>query len=92
MFTVKGRISGQEYTLKYDGEVTGDSIAVGIAEITADALEDTLVGKGYQYTMTDHIDDPVSAYIILTEHVFDEVVSVTGDIPELDAVPDGAVV
>jgi len=93
MFKVKGTVDGVERQVTYeDGKIKGDVVVSALAEGYAEAMDGYPVGISYQYTVKDHLSDPLSALVILLEEVYDEGAEVTGDIPEPKPVPDGAVV
>jgi hypothetical protein len=93
MFTVKGRIRGKPYSITWDdGKLTGDGLAVDMTKIQAAAKEGRPVGPVGQYTETDHLKDPVSALYLITSDVFTSVIAITGEIPEADGAPEGAVI
>jgi hypothetical protein len=93
MFTVKGRIRGKPYSITWDdGKLTGDIRAVDRAEMVALGNEGRPVGPVGQYTETDHLKDPVSALYLITSDVFTSVIAITGEIPEADGAPEGAVI
>lgn len=93
MFKVKGTVDGVERQVTYEnGRLEGDIIVATLAEGYAEAMDGYPVGIAYQYTIKDHLSDPLSALVILLQEVYDEGAEVTGDIPEPEPVPDGAVV
>lgn len=93
MFTVTGKINGKPYTVHYDeGKLTGDKVPVDLAQIISDAKTGHPVGVHEQYTFENHMKDPLSAMLIFVNDVFDAGAAVSGDIPEAESVPEGAVV
>lgn len=100
MFTVTGKLKGKEkgrtYSVTYkDGKFSGsglDEYAVVLAATKAKELEGKFVGTVGQETIKNHLSEPLSALAILLDYVFEKDVKVTGDIPEPDPVPDGAVI
>jgi hypothetical protein len=92
LFTIKGKIRGKEYTVIYNNGFNGDKMPIDLAKSVAAAMEGMPVGAALQYTNSNHLADPLSAYIIMTEHVFDRGAIISGDIPTVDEVPEGAIV
>ena len=91
MYTLHGKINGVPYAVTFeDGRLTGDDLPIMLAQSYAEASEGTPVGVPTRYTERDHLTDPVSAYVILTEEVFDEGVKVTGKV-DIEGLPPGAV-
>lgn len=90
MFTVKGRIRTKTYSVTYDaGKLTGDRVAVDLVSITAATIRGP-VGPIGTYFEKDYLKEPLAALFIMLE-VFDEVLEISGDMPEADDVPDGAI-
>lgn len=92
MFTVKGKLLNKPYSITYDaGRLTGDRLIVDLVNMEARLKEGQPVGPVGQYTDSNHLQDPLSALFIIQD-VFTSVDEVTGDIPEADEVPEGAIV
>ncbi len=93
MYTLRCRYHGREFDLTWqEGEFTGDPNAVLVLESLAAAYEDEAVPVGPPagplYT-EDYLADPFAALWLVRE-VF-EIVSASGDVPEREPVPEGAV-
>lgn len=43
------------------------------------------------YKESNYLGNPFSALFLMTEHFFDEILEVTGDVPQAPSVPDGAI-
>ncbi|KQX69294.1 hypothetical protein [Paenibacillus sp. Root444D2] len=91
MFTAGGQVGGQDATIVWkDGMVSGSPFAVQLVLLEAANLEGELVGPVNQQTDTRHLSSPLSALMIidrvLTAAVF------TGEVPEVDSAPPGAVI
>jgi hypothetical protein len=91
MFTARGRIGGQDATIVWkDGTVSGSRFAVQLVLLEAANLEGELVGPEGQQTKTKHLGSALSALVII-DKVLDDAVF-TGDVPEADSAPPGAVI
>lgn len=91
MFTVNGKILKKQYSVTYDaGKITGDRIAVDIVNTEARTMRGP-VGPVGQYAESDYLKDPLTALFLITG-VFTTVDSVTGDVPEAEEPPEGAIV
>ena len=91
MFTVVGRILNKKYSVTYDaGRLTGDRLAVDLVKLEARVQEGQPVGPVGQYTEGDHLQETLSA-LFLIKDVFTSIDEVTGDIPEAEEVPEGAI-
>jgi len=92
MFTVKGKLLNKSYSVTYDaGRLTGDRPIVDLVKIEARVQEGQPVGPVGQYTDGDHLQDPLSA-LFLIKDVFTSIDEVTGEIPEADDAPEGAII
>jgi len=90
-YEATGTIQGSPVRLAWqDGSLTGDGTAIRMILTEAAYLEGELVGPVGQQTTTKHLRSALSALVIidrvLTEAVF------TGEVPEADSAPPGAVI
>ncbi len=92
MFYVKGKIDEIEASLEYTwkdgiGSVDGDDIALFMFKT---ALErERLVGKGIHH-LARNINQPLSAFYMMQE-CFTELIEIKGDIPKVEALPEGVI-
>lgn len=92
MFTVNGNILNKKRSVTYDaGKLAGDRVAVDLVKIEAQAMEGRAVGPIGQYTDSNHLQDPLSA-LCLIMGVFTTIDEITGEVPEAEDVPEGAIV
>ena len=95
-FTVKARLGEKTYTINYEVlpsgryQLSGDRLAVDLVRITARKLDGHPMGPINIYTDYNHLKEPLSVIPVI-EEVFDEIVEVTGDVPEAPDVPEGAI-
>lgn len=96
MYSVTGKIGKHTYSVNYSKlpllkpKITGDDVAVKFIEHKAKLLQGRLIGPIGMYFEKDYLDEPLAALFVMLE-VFDEVLEISGDIPEADDVPDGAI-
>lgn len=91
IYTVKGVLLGTPYTVQWDdGKIRGTEIIKDIIQAEAKAYEGVPIGPVGQYTEKAHLKNPLSA-LFLMRNIFDEILAVTGDVPEADELPEGAV-
>lgn len=92
MFTVTGVINGETEQLTYEmldgkGSVSGDEMAMFMFRT---ALErKTSIGPVGQY-LDRNINEPLSALFMMIE-CFDEIIECSGEVPEADEIPEGAI-
>lgn len=92
MFTVKGNILNTKRSVTYDaGKLAGDRLVVDLVNIEAQAMEGRAVGPIGQYTSSNHLHDPLSA-LSLIMGVFTTIEEITGDVPEAEEAPEGAII
>lgn len=95
-YSVTGRIGKNTYSVTYSKlpalkpKLTGDAVAVSLIQTKAAALNGTLIGPIGMYFEKDYLEEPLAALFVMLE-VFDEVLEISGDVPEADDVPDGAI-
>lgn len=90
-YRVEGLFNGRRATLAWEnGKVQGDYVAAKIVKSRAKNLEGQPVGPVGQYTTTAHLKDPNSVLEIIKQ-VFDQVDSVTGDVPVAAELPPDAI-
>lgn len=91
-FTVKGNIAERKYTLTYEGpgKLSGDRFP---ADLTAwEAKKRNFIeGPVGQYHTGDLLADPLAA-LFLIKSIFTTVDEVTGDVPEAEEPPEGAII
>lgn len=91
-YTVKALLGTKLYTVTYEaGQLTGDEFAVDVLQINNQALQGTLIGPVGMYFDRDYLKNPLAALFLMRE-VFDEILELTGEVPEPPDVPDGAVI
>jgi hypothetical protein len=89
-YTVKGKIWDETFEITWtDGELTGPNIVVIYMQAVA-KRKDVVGPPGGPYTTANHLQDPLSALMICRECM--EVLSVSGDVPQVPSVPDDAIV
>ncbi|MCY9666699.1 hypothetical protein M5X11_17490 [Paenibacillus alginolyticus] len=90
-FEAKGTIQGHEVNVAWkDGSLTGNGQAICMVLTEAANLEGELVGPVGQQTDTKHLDDPLSAMIIIDRVLADAVF--TGEVPKPGSAPPWAVI
>jgi hypothetical protein len=90
-FEAKGTIQGHEVRVAWeDGALTGNGMLIRNILTEAEYLEGDLVGPVGQQTETKHLRSALSARLIIDRVLADAVY--TGDVPEPDSAPPGAVI
>jgi len=96
MYSVTGKIGKYTVSVTYSKlpllkhKLTGNPVAVELIESEARVLKGQPVGPIGTYFDKDYLEEPLAALFVMLE-VFDEVLEISGDIPEADDVPDGAI-
>lgn len=95
-YTVTGRVEGRVASLTWTDEddvlvVSGPDVRLAAAlHQMSDLFYGERVGPvGGPYTERNHIEDPLSAFILMHE-LFDEIIESEGEVPRIPSVPDGA--
>lgn len=99
MFTVHSTYGERRIQVSWNnGALSGDADAVAFAQELARDLEGQTVGPWEgPYTEHNHLQEPLSALIIISDAVAmlsgdgDSDTTVTGDVPERPAIPAGAI-
>ena len=95
-FSVTGKIGKYTASVTYSKlpllkhKLTGNPAAVELIENEARVLNGQLIGPIGTYFEKDYLEEPLAALFVMLE-VFDEVLEISGDVPEADDVPDGAI-
>ena len=92
MYKVTGKIDGNIQTITYQyidgkGVIEGDKAIIFLVQWEMD--NKTIVGPVGQYMEAD-VDNPLSVLFVIKK-CFDEVISVEGEIPEADGIPEGSI-
>jgi len=94
-FSIKGIFGEREFEVEWAaGELTGPVMLVQLIRSQAEVLQHNgvLVGPvGGPYVDKAYLQQPLSALCLLRDHVFDQVLDVSGDAPIVPPVPDGAI-
>ena len=95
-YQVKGRIGKDTYEVTYSKlpglrpKLTGNPVVVKLIESEAQVLEGRPIGPVGTYFENNYLYEPLAALFVMLE-VFDEVLEISGDVPEAPDVPDGAI-
>lgn len=95
-FSVTGKIGKYTASVTYSKlpllkhKLTGNPVAVELVKSEARVLSGRPVGPIGTYFEKDYLEEPLAAFFIMLE-VFDEILETSGDLPEADALPDGAI-
>lgn len=88
-YTVQGTFRDRPIELTWEnGTLSGDEIVCRLLEIES-RLMDTTGPSGGPYTTEDHLSNPLSALFII--EVLVNIVEVSGEVPTIPDVPDGAI-
>lgn len=89
-FTARGQLGGESVEITYDnGKLSGSPAAVLQVESLALALEGKSVGPIPADTITEHLESPLSAKLII-EMALGQV-RFSGNVPRIPRTPKGAV-
>lgn len=95
-FTAKVKLGNTTYTVSYETRpngryyLSGDRIAVDVLKLNARNLDGIPMGPVGMYTDRDHLREPLSVIPVM-EETFDEILELTGDLPEAPDVPEGTI-
>lgn len=91
-FTAKGAIGGHQHEVTWDnGTLSGSPFAIEYLNRMAEWRDGEPVGPVLgPYTEHDHLTSPISAGILMAE-MFGDSVEFTGDEPEREDLPPGAI-
>jgi hypothetical protein len=90
-FTIVGEVKGVRVRVTWDsGKLAGDLYGIELLTLAAESLEGEAVGPIGQQTTVQHLSSGLST-LTLALGVF-QVVELLGDIPEAEAVQDGAII
>jgi len=94
-YTVKGKFGGKTVEVTWDnGHLIGMPTIVNMIRIHSDVLgaqREPIGPVCGPYKEQDYLNDPLAALFLMQDHFFEEIVKVTGDVPEAPRVPDGAI-
>ena len=92
-FVATGQLTGSSRIASVqweDGRLSGDAGAVALALLLATTADPVGPPEG-PYTERDHLQDPLSAIMLIRDLFQPGTVSVEGDIPTRPAIPEGAI-
>jgi hypothetical protein len=90
-FKLQVRDSARRFSVQWtDGVLTGDEYAIDMLRLRAEVLDGTPIGPATgPFVEHDYLADPL-ATVFLAQYTFDEIISITGDVPYAPDVDEGA--
>lgn len=91
MFIIRGKWMGKEYKVIWDkGKLTGDFAMIRLITDEAESLEGIPISfPTYVSSAYNHLKSGLSV-LKIAYNVFDEIIEITGDVPTVPPVPEGA--
>ena len=92
MFAIKGKHDGRPIVITWNnGVLSGDELAIEVALMQAEFSEGEGSISGYFRVGKEDILACDAATFFLLKRIFEDVELVTGDLPPLPSIPDGAI-